>query len=259
MPYLTTLCPSKRDRLREDWLIVQSYFHDRLELPTGASTGMHDLWEKVPDLQREYNPMLKRIKFLVGKGLISMMVLSDFLSQCIAPLQQRAHTTWLYTGENDTTWLERGHGTKLDQKVLEAMLMKLSSDPHSDDFINLPPLCQPIFLDQAARSLLLKQMPTLNEIDIAVRHADDTSRGVQIPGTDAAGGQRSADTTLGSDKGKGKIAPSRFAFKAGSRSSSSDIEASSEETAPLKRKRRLVRGDASSVLEPASQGQQASM
>jgi hypothetical protein len=46
MPYLTTLCPSKRDRLREDWLIVQSYFHGRLELPTGASIGMHDFGKR---------------------------------------------------------------------------------------------------------------------------------------------------------------------------------------------------------------------
>jgi hypothetical protein len=40
------------------------------------------------------------------------------------------------------------HGwTDLDRKVLDAMLMKLSSDPNSDDFINPPPLCMPIFLD----------------------------------------------------------------------------------------------------------------
>jgi hypothetical protein len=65
--------------------------------------------------------------------------------------------------------LERGRGTELDWKVLEAMLTKLSSDLHSDDFINPPPLYQPIFLDQAVRSLLLKQMPTLDKIDITVR------------------------------------------------------------------------------------------
>jgi hypothetical protein len=39
------------------------------------------------------------------------------------------------------------------------MLTKMSTDPHSDDFINPLPLCMPIFLDQAVRSLLLKQMP----------------------------------------------------------------------------------------------------
>jgi hypothetical protein len=95
--------------------------------------------------------VLKRITFLVGKGLTSMMVLCDFLSRHIAPLQQRAHPAWLYTGENDTIRLEHSHRTELDSKMLEAMLTKMSTDPHSDNFINPPPLCMPIFLDQTVR------------------------------------------------------------------------------------------------------------
>jgi hypothetical protein len=63
----------------------------------------------------------------------------------------------------------------LDRKVLEAMLMKLSIDANSDDFINPPPLCKPIFLDQVVRSLRLKQMPTLDDIDVAVWLVGDTS------------------------------------------------------------------------------------
>jgi hypothetical protein len=88
-------------------------------------------WEKVPDLRQAYNPVVKRIKFLAENGLTSMMVLFDFLRKRIAPLQHRAHPTWLYTQENDTTWLERGRGSDLDPKVLEAMLSKLSVDPSS--------------------------------------------------------------------------------------------------------------------------------
>jgi hypothetical protein len=96
--------------------------------------------------------VLKRITFLVGKGLTSMMVLCDFLSWHIAPPpQQRAHPAWLYIGENDTIRLEHSHRMELDSKVLEAMLTKMSTDPHSDNFINPPPLCMPIFLDQAVR------------------------------------------------------------------------------------------------------------
>jgi hypothetical protein len=79
------LSPGKWDRWREDWVIAQMNFHDRLELPIGASIGKRDLWEKVPDLQCEYDPMLKRIKFLAGKVLMSMMVLCNFLSQHITP------------------------------------------------------------------------------------------------------------------------------------------------------------------------------
>jgi hypothetical protein len=66
-------------------MIVQSEFHDRLELSTRTPKDKRNLWEKVLDLQRAYDPMLERIKFLAGKGLTLMMVLFDFLSQCIAP------------------------------------------------------------------------------------------------------------------------------------------------------------------------------
>jgi hypothetical protein len=51
-----------------------------------SMNGRRDLWEKVPDLQREYDHVLNRIKFLAGKGLTSMMVLCDFLSQRVNPL-----------------------------------------------------------------------------------------------------------------------------------------------------------------------------
>jgi hypothetical protein len=175
-----------------------------MELPNGAPIGKRDLWEKVLDLQHEYDHVLRRIKFLVRKGLTSMMVLSDFLSQCIAPIQQRANTAWLYIEENDITRLERGHGTELDQKVLEAMLMKLSSDLNSDDFINPPPLCMSIFVDQATRSLLLKQMPTLDKIDIVVWHAGHiswTSRFSErmLP---VAGGVRTPPRALARGKGR---------------------------------------------------------
>jgi hypothetical protein len=43
--------------------------------------------ERVPNLESSYDPILKRIQFLAEKGLTSMMVLFDFLSWRIAPLQ----------------------------------------------------------------------------------------------------------------------------------------------------------------------------
>jgi hypothetical protein len=58
----------------------------------------------------------------------------------------------------------------LDPKMLDAMLSKLCTDPISTDFVNPPTPCKPIFLDQATRSKLLKEMPTLDDIDITVRH-----------------------------------------------------------------------------------------
>jgi hypothetical protein len=91
--------------------------------------------------------VLKRIQFLAEKGLTSLMVLSDFLSRCIAPLQQCAFTARLYTRENDATQLEHGHETDLSMKVMDTMLLKLCSDPISNDFINPLSSCLPIFMD----------------------------------------------------------------------------------------------------------------
>jgi hypothetical protein len=66
-------------------------------------------------------------------------------------------------------WLERGRGTDLELGVLETMLSKLSTDISSIDFITPLAHCLPIWMDQAARSLLLKAMPMLDDISIAMR------------------------------------------------------------------------------------------
>jgi hypothetical protein len=88
-----------------------------------------------------------------------------------------------------------------------------SSTPHPP-----PPFYKPIFLDQSVRSLLLKQMPTLDGIDVIVRQVGDTSWGVQICDTDAAIGQDGMGATLGSGKGKEKELSIGPAPKACSRS-----------------------------------------
>jgi hypothetical protein len=83
------------------------------------------------------------------------VVISIFLSQWITPIHQRARAAWLYTGEDDATWLECGHGIDLSMKVMDMMLSKLSSNPISNEVINPPPSYLPIFMDQVARSKLL--------------------------------------------------------------------------------------------------------
>jgi hypothetical protein len=201
--------------------------------------------------------VVARIWFLAKKGLTSMMVLFDFLSKRIIPLQLRVRLAWLYTGENDTTWLERGRGPNLDLMVLYSMLLKMSTDPFSGDFINPLVPCMPICLEQTVRSLLLKKMPTLDDIDITAQQTGDQFHGVHILGTDAVGSQRSADTTSGSGKGKEKISSSESASKVGSRSPSSDAEVSSEEVTPLQRKKRLVHSDGSTIGGTSLSGHQA--
>jgi hypothetical protein len=142
------------------------------------------------------------------------------------------------------------------------MLSKLSVDLSSVDFINPPARCMSLCLDQATKSLMLKELPTLDDIDIAPRQMGDQSRsvhipGASIPGTDAAGARRGAGAASGPDKGKEKIAPSGSASKVNSSSASSDTETSTEEIAFLDRNRRLVRSDGSAVNGLPLLGQQA--
>jgi hypothetical protein len=147
----------------------------------------------------------------------------------------------LYTGENDATWLERGRGIELDQKVLEVVLSKLSTDPVSNDFVNPSPPCTPIFLDQAIRSVLLKEMPTLDDTDVTMRQVGDTSQGMHIHDMDAVGDQGGAGATSGSGKRKEKEVPTGPASKAFSQSPYKDSGGSSNRTASSKKKRRLIR------------------
>jgi hypothetical protein len=116
----------------------------------------------------------------------------------------------------------------------------------------------PICMDQAMRSLLLKEMPTLDDIDIAARQGGDQSHSKHIPRTDATGSPMGANTAAGSGKGKEKIAPSGSAPKVGSRSMPSDTEASSEETVPLQSRKRLLCSDGSTIGRPPLMGQQVS-
>jgi hypothetical protein len=129
------------------------------------------------------------------------------------------------------------------------MLSKLSIDLSSNDFVNPLTWCTPLCLDQVMRSLLLKELPTLDDIDITVRQMGDQSRGVHIPRTGVAGSWRNADITLGPSKGKEKAAPSRSTSKVRSWSTPSDTEMSSEDTVPRVRRMSLVHSNGSSVDE----------
>jgi hypothetical protein len=159
--------------------------------------------------------------------------------------------------ENDAMRLERGCGMDLDMKVLDTMLSKLCSNSISDGLINSPPSCLPIFTDQVVRSKLLKEMPTLDDIDVVVRQVRDASWGVQIPIMDGVGGQRSAGPSSGSSKAKEKVAPFRPTPKEGSRSPSRDAGASTGPIAPSEKKRRLVHSDGSSISKLTLVGQHA--
>jgi hypothetical protein len=114
---------------------------------------------------------------LAEGGLTPMMVLHDYVSKCIAPHQERTRPAWLYTRVNDVARLERGDGSMLGGEALVLAMGKLSPDPSSHDFIT-PTSCQPLSMDQAARTFLLVAMPSMDDVDIALVQRGDQSRGV---------------------------------------------------------------------------------
>jgi hypothetical protein len=163
-------------------VLVQTDAHERLTLPATAPMAPHIGWEQDPGFEPIFIPVLGRIRILAENGLTSMMVLHDYVSKRIAPLQERTRLAWLYTRVNDVTWLECGDGPTVGEEALALMMGKLSPDLSSHDFVTPPASCQPLYMDQAARTLLLVVMPSMNEVNIVAIQRGDQSCGVQIPG-----------------------------------------------------------------------------
>jgi hypothetical protein len=85
-------------------VLVQTDTHERLMLLTAAPMpppGAHR--EQDPVLEPVFNPVLGRIRILVEGGLRSIMVLHNYVSKRITPLQERTHPVWLYTEVNNVT------------------------------------------------------------------------------------------------------------------------------------------------------------
>jgi hypothetical protein len=116
--YITPISSGKWDRWREDWVVVRADIHDRLVLSTESPTAKKTAWEETSRLHMAFRPVIKRIKHLMSYGLSMMMVLHDFLSRHIAPLQDCTYPAWMYTGEGDAMRLERDHDSSLDLNVL---------------------------------------------------------------------------------------------------------------------------------------------
>jgi hypothetical protein len=98
--------------------------------------------------------MLGRIWILAKDGLTSMMVLHDYVSKRITPIQECTHPVWLYIGVNDITQLEHGDGSVLGEEALTLVMGKLSRDPSSHNFVTTPV------------SLMLVAMPSMDDVSI---------------------------------------------------------------------------------------------
>jgi hypothetical protein len=117
------------------------------------------------------------------------MVLHDFLSKRLAPLQDRSHRpTWMYTGVNDIMRMDHGFGSSLSDTLLAASLKALTTDQPSAELVTPAVSCEPLCVNQAAKTTLLAIMPTLDDVDIALVQRGDQSRGVVIPGLGGAAG-----------------------------------------------------------------------
>jgi hypothetical protein len=122
-------------------------------------------------------------------GLTSLMVLHDFMSKCLTPLQDRYHRlAWMYIGVNDIMRLDRGPGSSLSDTLLAASLKALTMDQPSAELVTPAAACEPLCANQAARTTLLVIMPTLDDVDIAPVQRGDQSRGVVIPRLHCPGG-----------------------------------------------------------------------
>jgi hypothetical protein len=128
--------------------------------------------------------------------------------------------------------------------VLSTLLGKLTLDPSSADFVAPPPGCASMSSNQPMRTRLLRELPTLDNIGIAVWQKGDESQDVQIPRTDTAGGQGGGDTTTAPSKGKGKAV----------RAITNDNEVSSDDDAPLQRWLRSIRSTGSTAGGPPPTG-----
>jgi hypothetical protein len=113
--YIAAVSPGRWERWTEDWVLMQADAHDWLVIPVAVPTLNRAEWWKDPGLESGFDPVLDRIQYLAESGLTSLMVLHDFLSRRLAPLQDRATCpAWMYTGVNDIMRLERGPGSSLD-------------------------------------------------------------------------------------------------------------------------------------------------
>ncbi|KAJ1258614.1 hypothetical protein BS78_10G089600 [Paspalum vaginatum] len=223
--YLPTFASAKWEHWRNDWVIVRAEPNDRLALPDsspdaplpeGAST----------DLPPEFSPVLARIAELVSGGLTSLHVLADFLRRRLAPLQMRPRLAWNYTCSNDCSQVVRGEDHDLTPLLLEEWVRCVTDVSFPPEQLRLPFAIVPLCRDQALRTAVLREMPTLDDGSLAARQlGGDPNRGVHI--ADVPVGGSDARGTAPADKGKGPVAVSPVVPPAGG-----------EET-----RRRLVRGD----------------
>jgi hypothetical protein len=80
--------------------VVLSLCSTLLELFLEPTTivGHNEAWTDLDPRDGEFGHLLERIRFLQDRGLTVKKFVFDYTKRCLAPLQERFHTAWLYWG-----------------------------------------------------------------------------------------------------------------------------------------------------------------
>ncbi|KAJ1253473.1 hypothetical protein BS78_K251800 [Paspalum vaginatum] len=176
--YLPTFASAKWEHWRNDWVIVRAEPNDRLALPDSSPDASLPEWGASTDLPPEFSPVLARIAELINGRLTSMHVLADFLRQRLTPLQMRPRSAWSYTGPNDCSRVVRGEDHDLTPLLLEEWVRCVTDEGFSPEQLRLPSAIVPLCRDQALRTAVLREMPTLDDGGLAARQlGGDPNRG----------------------------------------------------------------------------------
>jgi hypothetical protein len=126
--YIIAFSSAKWEDWCDGWVITKADANERLELPTERPLSDRSTWKAKASLPAKIGPVLNRVKELVRGGLMSMMVLGDFLRRRIAPLQQRSRMACMYTGSNNCCRIARGPSSDFTRAELEASIRAIRRD-----------------------------------------------------------------------------------------------------------------------------------
>jgi hypothetical protein len=269
--YISVFSSAKWEDWPDGWVITKADANERLELSTERPLSDRSTWKAKPSLPAGLDPVLNRIKELARGGLMSMMVLGDFLRRRIAPLQQRSRMACMYTGPSDCCRIARGPSSDFTRAELEVVLRGMTGKAFSLESLVISSGIKALCENQALRLAVLASMPILDEGGLAVRQmGGDPNRGIHIPGASFDRQQRTSQGLGGPSHGglapvgKGKervpVPEHRHKDNAGAAPTRRGDEA--QGVAPARgsqvegsKARRLKRGDGSFVGEPAPKRQ----
>jgi hypothetical protein len=131
--YISAFSSAKWEDWRNDWVITTTDANDHLQLPTEGPLLDRSCWKVRPSLPAELDPVLDRVNTLARGGLMSMMVLGDFLRRRITSLQQRSRMACMFTGVNDCSRIVRGASSDLSGAELEVLIRTMTGKAVTPD------------------------------------------------------------------------------------------------------------------------------